>query len=268
MMCRDRTSVAILTCHGVEQYSLVNRLALAYDVRAVIFEDRKKALFKVFLKRLRKQSWLTVVDQMMFKVLDVLFFQKNAAARAHEILGNQITFDASKFPSTRLLATDSINSAECMELMREASPDVVVVSGVSLLSNELLDSIGETPVVNIHCGVTPRYRGAHGAFWGVVNGDWDNVGTTVHLIDRGIDTGAILAQKAINVEADDDPRTLALKQNVAGIELMVDAISHLSTGKWQTVERTDLDSRLYSSPTLTAYLQYRRRIADRFHTRN
>ena len=61
-----------------------------------------------------------------------------------------------------------------------------------------LGSLG-CPVVNVHAGITPRYRGVHGGYWALAERHPEWVGTTVHLVDPGIDTGAILAQATFDV---------------------------------------------------------------------
>jgi methionyl-tRNA formyltransferase len=162
----------------------------------------------------------------------------------------------------------SINSSEVESLLRATELDAVVVSGTSILDGNLLASLGSTPVLNIHCGITPRYRGAHGAFWAIVNGDWTNVGTTVHFVDSGIDTGGIILQASVELESDDNPRTIGLKQYAVGIGLLSEAISRTCAGDRNTARRDDLDSRLYSSPTFTGYLKFRKRMKERFADRH
>ena len=50
------------------------------------------------------------------------------------------------------------------------------------------------PVLNYHAGITPEYRGINGGYWALATGDPDNFGTTVHLVDAGVDTGDIIYQ--------------------------------------------------------------------------
>ena len=45
------------------------------------------------------------------------------------------------------------------------------------------------PVINMHAGITLRYRGVHGGYWALAEQHPEWVGTTVHLVDPGIDTG-------------------------------------------------------------------------------
>ncbi|MBI5251477.1 MAG: hypothetical protein HY912_18465 [Desulfomonile tiedjei] len=257
-------SVLVLACCGTEQYALINSLAGVCCIRGIVLERRGNVLGKVFVKRIKRLGPLVVLDQLIFKVLDVFVFRPNAESRASELLDADVSFDENKFENARILRTRSVNSPEVLNLVSGARPDVVVVSGVSILGNDLLDLLRGVPIVNIHCGITPRYRGTHGAFWAVVNGDWDNVGVTVHLIDKGVDTGPIIDQENIKVDHHDNPRTLAFKQNAAGIRLVGKALSDIKPGETAIMQRPDLDSRVYSSPTITAYLRYRSRMKERF----
>lgn len=54
---------------------------------------------------------------------------------------------------------------------------------------------GACPIVNLHIGYLPFNRGAHPNFWSFFDGTPS--GVTIHLIDEGIDTGPIIAQKCL-----------------------------------------------------------------------
>jgi len=261
-------SIAILTSHDPANFALINALQETYPIKLIVFESQAYGRFKRLWRRLRKLGFTTVLDQMAFKVLDLLLFRRQAKLRAEELLGREIIFQGANFPHTLVKKTASINSSEVASILRATEPDVVVVSGTSILDGKLLASLGSTPVINIHCGITPRYRGAHGAFWAVVKGDWTNVGTTVHFVDSGIDTGGIILQASIDLEPDDNPRTIGLKQYAVGIRLLSEAISRTCAGDRNTTQRDDLDSRVYSSPTFTGYLRFRKRMKERFSGRH
>ena len=85
---------------------------------------------------------------------------------------------------------------------RIARPTLVVVHGTRIIASRVLESLG-CPAVNVHAGITPRYRGVHGGYWALAEGHPEWVGTTVHLVDPGIDTGAILAQATFDVTDED-----------------------------------------------------------------
>ena len=62
-------------------------------------------------------------------------------------------------------------------------------------------------------------------FWAVLNRDFDNIGTTLHFVDKGIDTGAILKQGRFAFDpATDNLLTLLAKSSVTGAKLLLDWI--------------------------------------------
>jgi folate-dependent phosphoribosylglycinamide formyltransferase PurN len=264
MNTSDRASIVILTCHGPWHHALINGLARSHRVVGIVFEHQRALRYRLFARRLRKLGVLTVANQLLFKLYRGLALRKREECKARELFGDDASLREELMRRVTLLDTTSVNTPPVQDLIRKLKPDAVVVSGTSLLNESLLSSVGETPIINIHCGITPRYRGNHGAYWAVVNGDWENIGTTIHFIDAGVDTGEIISQAAIDVEPLDTPQFLAMKQYRVGIPLMVDAVSRIRQGTLSTMGRPDLDSRIHSSPTLTSYITYRKRLRERF----
>jgi len=62
-------------------------------------------------------------------------------------------------------------------------------------------------VVNVHPSLLPAFPGAHAVEEQVAAGVAES-GATVHLVDEGIDSGAVLAQERVPVLAGDTPETL------------------------------------------------------------
>ncbi len=268
MTMSERARIVVLTCRNPVNYALIDALATTHDIVGIVFENQLKLRGRIFLRRIRKLGIFTVADQLLFKVPDVLFFQRRAASKANRILNHDGSFDPRLLPKERIVDTTSVNSPVASDLIRETKPSVIVVSGTSLIGESMLGAAKDVPIVNIHCGITPRYRGAHGAFWAIVNRDWENVGTTIHLVDKSIDTGAIVSQGRIDPQPTDNPRDLALRQYAVGIKLLMDAMPGLSSRTFATFAREDLDSRFYSSPTLSAYFKYRKSMRERFGARD
>ena len=257
-------SLVILTTRHSVNRGLIDELSQKHRIKGIVFEDQKRLRARLFIRRLRARGLLEVLDQILFKILELLILSSRTGRKVEGACSSCESFQRTRFGETEVLETRSVNSQEVLSLIPRTKPDMVVVSGTSILDGNLLSALGSIPVINIHCGITPRYRGAHGGFWAIVNDDWDNVGTTVHFIDSGIDTGNIIAQRNIEVEPNDTPQDLASKQHTMGAILAVKAIASIAGGHLQTVNREDLDSRFYSSPTLTAYLRYRKNLRKRF----
>ena len=99
-----------------------------------------------------------------------------------------------------IIPVASANSPECVEKIAKIQPGVVLLAGCRMLSRDMLAKI-PCPVLNYHAGIAPKYRGMNGGYWALASGDAQNFGTTVHLVDAGVDTGAVLRQARGNAAA-------------------------------------------------------------------
>ena len=54
-------------------------------------------------------------------------------------------------------------------------------------------------VINIHPGWLPSYRGSLSYFWALKNGE-DKAGVSIHWMDEGLDTGAIIDRKKFRID--------------------------------------------------------------------
>jgi methionyl-tRNA formyltransferase len=116
------------------------------------------------------------------------------------------------------------------------------------------------PFLNLHAGITPRYRGVHGGYWALVEGRPDLVGSTVHLVDTGIDTGLVLRQATFDVTGDDSFATYPFLHLAAGVPLVVAVVKEALAGT-QLIGSRPMEcggSRLWYHPTLWGYLSVRR----------
>jgi phosphoribosylglycinamide formyltransferase-1 len=93
------------------------------------------------------------------------------------------------------------------DALRAHQVDLVVLAGfMRVLSGELLDAFPGR-IINIHPALLPAFPGVHAqkqAYEAAVKVS----GCTVHFVDRGVDTGPIIAQTAVPVLEDDDDEAL------------------------------------------------------------
>lgn len=112
-----------------------------------------------------------------------------------------------------------INDPAVVTAMRAARPDCLLVFGTSLLGPELL-AIPRLGAMNIHTGITQLLRGVDSAFWAIHDGCPEGIGATIHLIDRTVDAGQVLAQGRPSLDEDDPLGVLFVKSVALGFELM------------------------------------------------
>lgn len=101
--------------------------------------------------------------------------------------------------------------------------------------------------------MNPKYRGQHPAYWALANGDAENAGVTVHLVDAGVDAGDILYQERVTFDLRDTIQTYQWAQLPAALPLFERAIDDALLGRL-TPRRGDGVSANYFPPTFWTYL--------------
>lgn len=97
------------------------------------------------------------------------------------------------WPPVEVLEVDRINDPEVLNLLDRSEPRVVAVSGTSLVREPLLSHSGPEAFLNLHTGLSPFYKGGPNCtLWALACGEPQYVGSTIHVLDPGIDSGAIV----------------------------------------------------------------------------
>ena len=128
-----------------------------------------------------------------------------------------------------LVEVPHINHPDVVALADRLQPDVIAVFGTSLIRGPLLDR-GRLGIFNLHGGLSPQYRGADCTFWALYNGEPDQVGCTLHRIDRGIDTGNLIAHVRPEVGDGDDELVLFWRAVRDGADVYAELLERLDRG--------------------------------------
>ncbi|WP_216210323.1 phosphoribosylglycinamide formyltransferase [Amycolatopsis aidingensis] len=113
------------------------------------------------------------------------------------------------------------------EAVAAHQPDLVVSAGfMKLLGPRFLDRFPNR-VLNTHPALLPAFPGMHAVADAMAAGV-KVTGSTVHFVDAGVDTGPIIAQRAVPVEPDDDEAGLHERIKAVERELLVDVVAKLS----------------------------------------
>jgi phosphoribosylglycinamide formyltransferase-1 len=120
--------------------------------------------------------------------------------------------------------------AAVVEVLRARGVEWVVLAGfMRLLTDVLLDAF-PMRVVNIHPALLPAFPGIHAQRQALEYGV-RITGCTVHLVDRGTDTGPIVAQAAVPVREGDDEETLRLRILKREHELLPRVLQWIAEGR-------------------------------------
>jgi folate-dependent phosphoribosylglycinamide formyltransferase PurN len=218
----------------------------------VVVVENPPSRWRMARRRARRVGWLAVAGQVLFVGVLQPILRRQGARRRAAILGAASVGVPHGAPLHRV---PSVNDEATISLLASLGPTLVVVHGTRIISSGVLQSLG-CPAVNVHAGITPRYRGVHGGYWALAERHPEWVGTTVHLVDPGIDTGAILAQATFDVTDQDTIATYPDLHLVHGLAPLGTQVDKVMTGQElePTTEGIAPGSGLYYHPTLWGYL--------------
>nr|WP_255549439.1 phosphoribosylglycinamide formyltransferase [Corynebacterium sp. TAE3-ERU12] len=112
--------------------------------------------------------------------------------------------------------------------VRDHAPDVVVSAGFMRILGEEFVAAYADRIINTHPALLPSFPGAHAVEDALAHGV-KVTGTTVHIVDNGVDTGPILAQHAVPVADDDDRDSLHEKIKQVERRLLADVLTTIAT---------------------------------------
>ena len=114
---------------------------------------------------------------------------------------------------SKIKAVYETDEDKIIELLKENNIDLIVLAGyLKIITPKFVDEF-RNKIINIHPSLIPSFcgKGYYGekVHQGVIDYGAKVTGDTVHFVDEGADTGAIIMQEAVNVEQDDDAKSLA-----------------------------------------------------------
>lgn len=122
-----------------------------------------------------------------------------------------------------VLQPTSLKEGEEVDRIRTLQPDVIVVAAYGKILPPSLLEIAPRGTVNIHPSLLPRHRGASPVAASILAGD-SETGVTLMLMDQGMDTGPILAQRAVKIRENDTRASLTDRLASVGADLLADSL--------------------------------------------
>ncbi len=138
-------------------------------------------------------------------------------------------FGAGKPPLLEVLQPAKIKDPQAIEHIRSLKPDVIVVTAYGqILPREVL-VIPRAACLNLHASLLPRWRGAAPIQAAIAAGDCQT-GITVMYMDEGLDTGAILLKREINVLPGDTGGSLHDRLSQVAPGVLLESLRLLASG--------------------------------------
>jgi methionyl-tRNA formyltransferase len=130
----------------------------------------------------------------------------------------------------RVVQPASLRDAEALNMVAALNPEAIVaVAYGQILRQQFLD-IPPRGVLNVHPSLLPKYRGASPVPAAILSGD-EVTGVTIMLMDAGMDSGPILAQRPHAISEDDTSGSLLQTLAEEGAELLSETLPRWLAGE-------------------------------------
>lgn len=120
----------------------------------------------------------------------------------------------------RVVRASSINDPTIVDSIRDAGITKIVLAQSGIVRDGILGIPGVW-VVNAHPAVLPDYRGVDVVRWTLLDGG--PLGATMHVVDRGVDTGGVIARRSLSVGETDHWSDLEHRAAEACRDLLLEA---------------------------------------------
>ncbi len=158
-------------------------------------------------------------------------------------------FEYPNFPFEPVLEIEDLADSKLLNLLEDKQPNLVLVSGTSLLKEPLINKIKEYGhVMNLHTGISPYLKGGPNCTnWCLRLKRFDLIGNTVMWINAGIDSGDLITTERTPLHGKESLVELHLEVMEHAHELYIKAVNYFVAGnEIEGVSQSSLPShRLY-----------------------
>ncbi len=135
----------------------------------------------------------------------------------------------------------SLKGDEVAAQLADFHPDVIVVAAFGQILPQSVLDISGCGCINIHPSLLPRFRGASPVTAAILAGD-EFSGVSIMLMDKGLDTGPVLARAQIPVAAEDTTGSLTAKLSLIAAQLLLEVLPRWSGGELTAQPQSDAES--------------------------
>ncbi len=190
--------IVLLCGDNQNQIALANKIAKRFNLIGIVIEKHEKKKKSFSFSEMRER----ILDRTVFYSIrkawyNMLQYYKNAYPT---------------FPEIEKKEVEKINSTDTIEFILKLNPDLLMVSGTSIIRKEILNLPISKGIINLHTGLSPYIKGGPNCTnWCIAKNNFHLIGNTVMWIDAGIDSGNIIATEQIILEGKETLTYLHLK---------------------------------------------------------
>jgi methionyl-tRNA formyltransferase len=211
---------------GANQKALANKIHSKYKIDLIIIESKKtktRLSFSKIVERMADQLFCSDLNNAWFSML------------------NKYEESYKNYPDTQLIYTNSINNEQVYTDTISLQPDLILVSGTSMIREKLLSVKPRLGIMNLHTGLSPYVKGGPNCTnWCLANDQFHLIGNTIMWIDKGIDSGNIIATEVTKFTGKESLTDIHIKVMDHAHQLYTRVIDAISTGGNSNIPQNEL----------------------------
>ncbi len=156
------------------------------------------------------------------KILSVYTQSTKKSKRGHKYhLSPVEKFSLEK--SLNVRSPEILDTEEEYNFFKSLDMDIAVVVAYGKIIPKRFLNLPKYGFINIHASILPKWRGAAPIQRAIINLD-KKTGISIMKVEEKLDCGPVLLQKEVNINADDNSKSLAEKLSFLGANSLIDAI--------------------------------------------
>lgn len=214
------------------QKALANKINRIYPVDGIVIEKKN---YK------RKFTF----DLLLDKFIEKIFLA--SIAHAWKFMLSRYDNEYSRYPDTKIIEVENINSQSVYEFTSQLKPDLILVSGTRLIKENLLSLKPTIGILNLHTGLSPYIKGGPNCTnWCIATEQFHLIGNTIMWIDAGIDSGNIILSECTLFDGNENLDAIHVKVMEHAHSIYLKALAQIEAGKNIKVNQHDIaEGRVY-----------------------
>ncbi len=242
--------ICYVTAGGHHPWIIANALTARFGDALALIQEKPESKWHLVQRRARKLGWFNAAGQLGTMAFIRLGKRALGFRIQRQIRRQRLEVEPPRVQ--KVVTVPSVNSKAFVLAIADLQPDLIFLAGCRMMTKSTLRRM-RCPVINYHAGTTPKYRGMNGGYWALATGEPDQFGSTIHLVDEGVDTGPILRQVRCLPEPGDTiityPYTLAAASRTACVQVVEDILA----GRMEAIPAAG-QSRQWYHPPIWTYL--------------
>lgn len=191
---------------------------------------------------------LRELHQLGYNIVAVVTMPDKPAGRGQKLTASAVKQFAVN-NNLPILQPERLKDETFIKELERLNVDLGIVVAFKMLP-QVIWAMPKLGTFNLHTSLLPQYRGAAPINWAIINGD-TQTGVTTFMLDKDIDTGAIIGNKKTDISSLETAGNLHDKLMRLGADLVIETVDKIASGDTDLIIQSSIESEdLRSAPKI------------------